>query len=341
MPAWVAKILAWLNKAFKALAAAFGWLGKILAQGWRGIKRLWGWIKLPFRHIRSYYEPWMLSSILLLGAGGLILAFWIYNWRPRYDDPRVLGLPVVLGFMALMIAGLISYAFLYPNARNPFTAQLYLRRLYRPWMLSVVSLLAIGAMIYGFWRLNASNPAAPKRAEKQPDQSVSLRFENVELRGRKQGTPFFTILAEKVEVSKNNELVTFLKGKTKPHGEFYNLKDWEEDASGALPKRRAITWEANKAVFNTTDQNLSMLGEVKIRTDAGDTITTEEMLWNRNEQTLTSNTRTKVHTHQDTYLQSNKLKVETRTKALFLEGQVFIDMKLDQEKVVDVEKFEQ
>lgn len=325
-------VLRGLGRVFKGLWQGLKWLG-------RGLRRLWGWCRARIRDLRNRYESWMLNSLLLVGAGALIYGLWVLKWYPEPLDPRLTILPGTLIALMIFCLGLIGYSFWKPKAQNPLTTPIELQRLYQPWMLSLVSLLAIGGMIYGFWKLNASNPAAIQPKTKG-DDSISLRFEGVELRGRKQGTPFFTIQAEKVVVSKNNDEVTFLKGKTKPHGEFYNLKDWEEDASGALPKRRAVTWEADKAVFNTVDQNLSMLGGVKIKTDAGDTILTEEMLWNRNEQTLVSHTRTKVHTHQDTYLESNRLKVETNTKALTLEGQVSIDMKLNQEKVIDVDKFE-
>ncbi|HEY9841664.1 MAG TPA: LPS export ABC transporter periplasmic protein LptC, partial [Candidatus Obscuribacterales bacterium] len=316
-------------------------LKQILASSGAGLRSGWGRVRAPFRYIRNFYEPWMLSSLLLLGSGALIYAFWVFNWRPELDDLRRLTLPFVLGATGLGVVATIAWGFLQPSARNPLTAPLFLRRLYRPWMLPAVSLLAIAALIYGFWKVGARNPAAIQPKSK-PDDSISLRFEDVELRGRKQGTPFFTIMADKVEVSRDSSTVRFLKGKnkTKPHGEFYNLKDWEEDATGALPRRRAITWESNEAIFNTQDQNLSMKGDVRIKTDVGDTILTEEMLWNRNAETLTSNTRTRVHTHKDTYLQSNKLKVETRTKALFLDGQVFIDMKIGEDKIVDVEELE-
>lgn len=306
---------------------------------WRLLKQIWGWIKLPFRHLRNYYEPWMISCLLLTGAGALIYGFWIFNWQPLESDLRRVFVPTVLLTTLTLCVLLIAYSFWRPNARNLLTTPFFLHRLYRPWMLSVASVLAIVAMGFGFWKLNASNPAAPL-PQPQASSNLSLRFENVELRGRKQGTPFFTILADQVQVGKVDEKVTFLKGKNKPHGEFYNLKDWEEDPTGALSKRRAITWEANQAIFDTVQQNLTMKGAVKIKTDAGDTITTEEMIWNRSDQTLSSNTRTRIHTHQDTYLQSNRLKVETQNKNLTMTGQVFIDMQLNQEKVVDVDKFE-
>lgn len=322
----------------RALGGGVRRLGRLLKRGWHGLKWVWSRIRRPFRHLHTYYEPWMLSCLMLTAAGALIYGVWVFNWQPAETDLRRALLPAMLitAFVGCLL--IIAYSLWRPNARNWLTTPLFLSRLYRPWMLSVLSVLAIAGMFYGFWKLNASNPAAPA-PKPQPDSRISLRFEQVELRGRKQGTPFFTILADRVEVGKDDK-VTFLKDKQKPHGEFFNLKDWEEDPTGSLSKRRAITWEANEAVFDTIAQNLTMKGAVRIKTDAGDTIATEEMVWNRNDQTLTSNTRTRVHTHQDTYLQSNRLKAETKDKNLTLTGQVFIDMQLNEEKVVDVDKFE-
>ena len=313
---------------------------RLIGSAWARVKSVWHWLMTPFRHVQRYYEPWMLSSWILLGVAAAISAYWLLGLlseAERESFPYMM-LPWLLAMIGLGLLALIGYSFWRPNARNLLTTPLYLRRFYRPWMLTVLSLLAIVGMGLGFWKLRPSNPVAPE-PKPVPDQSISLRFEKVELRGRKQGTPFFTILAEKVEVTKDNRYVNFLKGNGKPHGEFYNLKDWEEDPTGAEPKRRAITWESNEASYDTIEKNLVMRGEVRIKTDAGDTIETEEMIWSQSQETLISNTRTKIHTHQDTYLNSNKVKVETRSKSLFLEGQVFIDMKIGEDRIIDVEEF--
>lgn len=307
------------------------------------IRRAWRWLKSPFVYLRNYYEPWMMSSFgLMLVATGLS---WYWFYRTQYEDSvsRALIkiiLPFILVVLSLVIFGAAVYTFWKPKKRNLLATQIFLGKLYKPWMLSVLSVVAIGVMGYGFWKMQASNPAAVLPTKPVSDPGISLRFEGVELRGRKMGTPFFTIRADKVEVSKDNKFVTFLKGKSKPQGEFYNLKDWEDDPSGGTARRRAITWEANKATFDTIDQNLIMEGQVRVKTDAGDRIQTEQMIWNRNQETLSSDSRTLVDTHHDTHLGSNKLKVNTRTKNLDLEGQVFIDMKIGEDEIINVEEFE-
>ena len=303
------------------------------------IKALWHWLSQPIRYLQRYYEPWILSSNYLLLFAGMLYGYWYYAYQ--YEKHYILiaikfGIPAILIFMAALIFAVTLYHFWRPQVPVLLTRSLNLRKLYQPWMLSVISLMAIGGMVFSFWKMNARNPAAIQH-KPEASSNLSLSFEGVELRGRKNGTPFFTIEAEKVEVSKDNRYVNFLKGKTKPHGEFYNLKDWEEDPTGSEPKRRAITWEANSAKFDTTEQNLDMKGQVRIKTDLEDTIQTDDMLWKKADETLSSNTRTRIHTHHDTYIGANKLKVETKKKALYLEGKVYIDIKIGEEPLIDAE----
>lgn len=212
--------------------------------------------------------------------------------------------------------------------------------LWRAWILPLLGLATLGGMIFGFWQLSAKNPAAiPPPAP--TDESISLRFDNVELHGRKQGTPFFTIYADRVEVTRDQRYVKFLKGKNKPHGEFYNLKDWEPDIDprkGPSSLTRAVRWEAENAEYDYQTQSLKMQKNVEIVTDAGDVIKTDEMVWSRNDETLSSSTRSTIDSHDKNHLESDKLKVETRQKNIYLEGRVFIDMDLGENVGIDVEK---
>lgn len=217
---------------------------------------------------------------------------------------------------------------------------IYLQAYYRPWMLPMLGLVALLGMGYGFWWLRANNPVGVQLAEK-PDEQIGLRFYDVELRGRKDGTPFFTILADEVEVSRDQRYVSFLKKDNKPRGEFYNLKDWESETSDDPDApRRSARWTADQAEYDSRMQNLKMTDEVKIVTDLEDVILTDEMIWTKQDETLSSSTRSKVRTHKKTYLESDQLKFETRDKTLFLEGRVFIEMKLGKEQGIHVEEFD-
>lgn len=227
------------------------------------------------------------------------------------------------------------------NLWDKLNTPIYLRRYYQPWMLPVFSVLLILALGFGFWKLSPSNPAAIEPPQR-PDEQIELRFFDVELRGRKQGTPFFTILADEAEVSRDQRFVTFLKKKQKPHGEFFNLKDWEKEEgdqpSEGPPKRRALRWEADQASYDFTMQKLTMQKDVRIVTDLDDLILTDEMIWSKQKETLESSTRSKITTHHDSYMESDKLKVETKDKTLYLDGKVFIEMKLGKDQRINVDK---
>ncbi len=215
------------------------------------------------------------------------------------------------------------------------------KRMVSPWVFSGVGMLLIGCILGGFWWLSPKNPVAVELPTR-PDEQIGLRFYGVELRGRKQGTPFFTIFADEVEVSRDQRYIEFTKGSkepiSKPHGEFFNLKDWEALDGDGSDNPRSMTWEANLATYDSQLQNLHMEKEVEILTDLQDIIQTDDFLWSKQDQTLTSSTRSKIKTHQETYLESNNLKVETETKNMYLEGRVFIEMKIGEDQVINVEE---
>lgn len=210
-----------------------------------------------------------------------------------------------------------------------------------PWVFSSIGILFIGFILGGLWWLSPKNPVAVELPAR-PDEQIGLRFYGVELRGRKQGTPFFTIFADEVEVSRDQRYIEFKTGSkaptTKPHGEFFNLKDWESLDGDGADNPRSMTWEANQATYDSQLQNLHMQKSVEILTDLQDIIQTDDFLWNKQEQTMTSNTRSKIKTHQETYLEANNLKVETETKNMVLEGRVFIEMKIGDDQVINVEE---
>ena len=101
------------------------------------------------------------------------------------------------------------------------------QRLVSPWVFSGIGMVFIAFVLGGLWWLSPKNPVAVELPTR-PDEQIGLRFYGVELRGRKQGTPFFTIFADEVEVSRDQRYIEFKQGskapKTKPHGEFFNLK---------------------------------------------------------------------------------------------------------------------
>lgn len=218
----------------------------------------------------------------------------------------------------------------------------YLRQAFRPWMLPVLVLLIIGTSGYGLWKMSARNPAAIEPPAEAQDQ-VELRFYDVELRGRKEGTPFFVIFADEVEVTRDNRYVNFKEGSHKPHGEFFNLKDWEQDlgnTDSSEDTRRRIVWEARKATYDRNQQDLRMEENVEVITDTKDIILTDELLWRKQDESLSSQTRSKVRTHKGAYMTADTMDVKTKDQEMYLEGRVYIEMPLKDEQQLDIETFE-
>ena len=195
-----------------------------------------------------------------------------------------------------------------------------------PPLLSVALLVGLG---YGFWRLGAHNPAAPA-VKAKPDDQIGIRFYGVELRGKKQGTRFFSIFADQIEVTRDNRYV-FFKGKNRPHGEFFNLKNWEAQLSSEFGendenKARHLRWEAQRAEYDLQMENLTLSDRVKIISDAGDVIESDEIFWSKQEEALRSSKPTRMLTYKKSYFQSDKLEARTRLKEITLEGHVYLEM---------------
>lgn len=222
-----------------------------------------------------------------------------------------------------------------------------LTKLYKP-MFSLLVFSMVCGMLYWLYQNKAHNPAAPEHKEK-PDKDIGLRFTNVELRGREEGSPFFTIWSEEVEVSRSKgkqdgRMVYFRKN---PHGEFYNLKDWEKsekerEESGELPLKRSLIWKSDYAEYDRHEERLLMKKHVEIITDKNDNLKTDEVLWDKKSERLTSSTRSVVLTHKNTYMEANQLEAKTKLKELYLEGNVYIetDVKSDQSLDFDIDKEE-
>jgi hypothetical protein len=118
------------------------------------------------------------------------------------------------------------------------------------------------------------------------------------------------------------------------------LKDWEEDEENPSDsgKRRSILWQSETAVYDFNMEKLTMKDKVEIVTDLQDLILTDEMIWSKKEDLMESSTRSKITTHHKTYMESDKLKVETKEKTLYLEGKVYIEMNLGKDQRIDVEE---
>lgn len=227
--------------------------------------------------------------------------------------------------------------FLLRTLRGFFRALARGLRVCLPLLSPLLSLGVIVLLGYGFWKLGVHNPVGPA-SKPRPDEQIGVRFYKVELRGRKHGTRFFSIFADRVEVSKDNRYV-FFHGK--PHGEFFNLKNWEAQLSSDQTQNentaRHLRWEAQRAEYDMQLENLMMFDQVRIITDAGDVVETDEMLWSKQDETLRSSTPSRVLTHQQTFFKADTLEVKTREKEMRLEGNVYLEMYVGKDQKIPME----
>jgi len=207
--------------------------------------------------------------------------------------------------------------------------------------LTAVSIGSVIGMGWGLWKMGAYNPVGNKITNTKADDNIGMRFFNVTIQGRKEGTPFFTIIADKIKLNKDLNYVTFETGKKKPHGQFYNMKDWEDDkkdTSEGPEKKRDVTWESDLAFYDMSTENLRMVDNVILITDAEDTVYTDEMMWNKSTESLSSTKRTKIHTHHDTYMVADNVDVKTRDKEMYLEGHVYIEMDVNSDQKIQIKE---
>lgn len=208
---------------------------------------------------------------------------------------------------------------------------------------SLLWLLLIGILIdtsaYFFFRLKPENPAAVKPPK--PNAKIEFRFSKVEVRGSKEGTPFWRIWADEMESSRDQKTIYFKKN---PHGEFFNMKNWEkkfdDDIDEKEEKKRRLTWKAQYAEYDLQQEKLLMKKKVQVLTDAQDIVKTDHLIWDKATETLESKTRSYVTTSKKNYIEANKILIKTQDKEMYLEGQVFINMKINDKQRIDLDEKE-
>ena len=195
--------------------------------------------------------------------------------------------------------------------------------LYRPWQLYV--LLSLGLCVLGYWffKTNPYNPASiapPKKSE----SNIEVSLKKVKIIGRKDGIPFFTIVSDKVDISKPDQ--RFIYFREKPGGSFYNLKNWDKPITDEPPDRyRTFTWKAGYAEFDNVAENLTLRDKIKIVTDDKDVLTTDILRWVNNEDKIYCDSKTKIVGHKGTpIIIADQLTGDIKLDVLNLKGNVSI-----------------
>lgn len=198
---------------------------------------------------------------------------------------------------------------------------LLIKRYWRPAALAICGIGVIGAVAWWFWKIQARNPVAvPVKA--QPDPKIELRFHQVELKGRKDGTPNWEIKADQMEVSRDQRFAYF---KGEPKGRFFNLKDWSGKPEGEQ-KSRSFEWNAKQATYDSVDENLTIEGKVHIVTDAKDTLDTEIIRWLSKEQKIYIDKPLKVvGSNKTPKIEAQKATADVKLEIIEFEGQVKIE----------------
>lgn len=211
----------------------------------------------------------------------------------------------------------------------------------------IVVIGCVGGVIYWLWKNPIYNPVGPQVQNVQSD--IEVRFRDATLRGRRGGIPYWTVNSKLVESERNSPMVVF---KDKPNGEFYNLKDWSNNANVAEStsqsqtnqtninnnskpdeRLRTFTWTADLAEYNTDTEDLVLKNNVSILTDDKDSIKTNELNWNNFEQKAKSNTRTTIIGYKGhPVVKADNIEGDVKMDVLNLKGNVEIETILDEEQ---------
>ncbi len=207
-------------------------------------------------------------------------------------------------------------------------------------LIYILSICSIATITYWLWKHPIYNPAGPQIQEARSE--IEVRFKDAVVKGRKNGTPYWTVFSKNVEVERDTPWVFF---KDKPHGEFYNLKDWSKSEQNPEnneqtnnqenkdERLRTFTWNADKAEYNTETEDLNLKQNVKIITDDKDSIKTEEMHWNNANQKAVSDTRTTIIGHKGhPVIYADKVEGDIKLDILNLKGHVEINTELTEEQ---------
>lgn len=220
--------------------------------------------------------------------------------------------------------------------------------------LSVIAI--VGGIGYWVWKNPIYNPVGPQSQEVRSD--IEVRFIDAVVKGRKDGTPHWTVYSKVVESERNSPMVYF---RNKPNGEFYNLKDWTKQidtdekapkttvqntffaappAPGTSPtpspneqKYRAFTWNADQAEYNTETEDLVLKNHVDIITDDKDKIKTDELRWNNNSKKAISDKRTNITASKGyPIIDADHVEGDVKLDVLDLKGHVEINTELSEDQ---------
>jgi LPS export ABC transporter protein LptC len=198
---------------------------------------------------------------------------------------------------------------------------------------------SVGAVAYWLWKNPIYNPAGPQIQEAK--SQIEVRFRNAIVKGRKNGTPYWTVYCKNVESARESSKVFF---KEKPNGEFYNIKDWSKETesspnmvnpspSPSAERLRTFKWDSDEAEYDTETEDLTLKKNVVVVTDEKDTIKTDELQWKNADQKAVSHKRSNIVAHKGyPIINADNLEADVKSDILNLKGNVEIITELTEDQ---------
>ena len=203
----------------------------------------------------------------------------------------------------------------------------------RPWPIYLSAIAVVGGGVYYTRAQRAAGVADPILPPSvQLQQNIEIQFGDVVMQGRQKGVQRWAITSPKVALSKDGRFTYF---DPDPKGEFYNLKDWNEQEGGApSDKTRSMTWTAKKAQFDSFTEDLVIEGKAVITTDTKDVIKTEKVEYKSRAKLVNMPQPVDIVTEKGTHVTADSLEANADAEVFELKGNVdFLTPLNDEDKL--------
>lgn len=194
-----------------------------------------------------------------------------------------------------------------------------------------VYLTLVGVLVGGSWWLSRQDPVQspilPAAAVKM-EPHVELLFSGVQMQGREKGTVRWSITADQVSSSQNQQFVYF---EEKPRGTFYNLKNWDP-APEATSSNRKVDWVAEKAEYDSLSEAMTIKGNAVFTTDEKDVIKTDEVFYSARLKEVRMPKPVELLSHNGTTIKADQATADIEIEAVDLRGNVELTSPLNSQE---------
>ena len=203
------------------------------------------------------------------------------------------------------------------------------------WFRRVAALIGVGAVLgASMWFLRHQprvvSPVLP--ADTPPlEPQIETAFDQVVLQGRDQGTLRWRIESDRVTASQNQQFITFER---KPHGVFYNLRDWKDQPDetmrppGATPepvtpdRTRQVRWHSERAEYDSMLEEMTMTGTASFTMPEGDRLVADRVVYRVRRHQMMADAAMRLWTRDHMRLQAHRATVDTEIEQIELAGAV-------------------